>query len=72
MKNSKKTTAQDWLQLDLKAQSGAIWTSEKSGLLKEKKIKNYEVPTDSSNILNPDDMLYNGKKIPIDNSSIID
>ncbi|WP_175623331.1 hypothetical protein [Chryseobacterium schmidteae] len=72
MKNAKKTTAQDWLQLDLKAQSGAIWTSEKSRLLKKNKAKPYQAPKEKSHLLNPDPELYNGKKIPIDNSSIID
>lgn len=48
MKNSKKTTAQDWLQLDLKAQSGSIWTSENSGLQKKNKVKPYQAPKEKS------------------------
>ena len=33
----KSTTARDWLEMDLKAQSGAIWTDEKSGMQKKRK-----------------------------------
>jgi hypothetical protein len=40
MKKSKqpaeKTTSQDFLKMDLEAQSGAIWTDEKSKLQKKK------------------------------------
>lgn len=36
MKKPEKTTAKDWLKMDLKAQSGSIWTDEKSKLQKKK------------------------------------
>ena len=38
MKKPEKTTAKDWLKMDLKAQSGSIWTDEKSELQKEKTV----------------------------------
>lgn len=34
------TSSQDWLEMDLKSQSGSIWTKKASGMQK-KKIKNY-------------------------------
>lgn len=72
MKNAKKTTAQDWLQLDLKAQSGSIWTSEKSGLQKKNKVKPYQAPKEKSQLLHPDPVLYNGKIVQLDTPQIID
>lgn len=51
MKNFKKTTtAKDWLEMDLKAQSGAIWTDEKTGLQKEKTT--YTIPISEPQLLN--------------------
>lgn len=60
----KSTTAKDWLEMDLKAQSGAIWTDEKSGMQKKKKIQNYENPKSPTSILLPDPVKYGGKEIP--------
>ena len=72
MKNSKKTTAKDWLQLDLKAQSGSIWTSEKSRLKKKNKVKPYQAHKEKSHLLHPDPILYNGKTVQSDTPQIID
>lgn len=69
-KENEKTTAKDWLKMDLEMQSGAIWTAEKSKLQKEKKIKPYKILDSDPSILKPDPMKYNGKEIP-DNPLII-
>lgn len=66
MENSKKTTAKDWLKMDLEMQSGAIWTAEKSKLQKKKKIKPYKILDSDPCILKPDPMKYGGKEIPDD------
>lgn len=71
MENTKKTTtAQDWLEMDLKAQSGAIWTDEKTGLQKEK--KNYTIPISEPQLLKPDPIYYNGKEVEITPPIILD
>ncbi len=65
MKNkANKTTAQDWLKMDIEAQSGAIWTPEAFTDLKEK-IKMYTLKEHNidETILKPDPMFYNGKVI---------
>lgn len=68
MKNSKKaTTAKDWLEMDLKGQSGAIWTNEK----KVENKKKYVTQKFSGMILKPDPVKYGGKQIS-ENSQIID
>lgn len=63
MKKSKLTTAQDWLKMDLKSQSGSIWTDEKSKLQKEKKSQPYEKPNLPPHILMPDTEDYGKVKI---------
>lgn len=60
MKKPEKTTAKDWLKMDLKAQSGSIWTDEKSKLQKKNKYKISE----SAMVLKPDPIKYGGKEIP--------
>lgn len=62
MKKPEKTTTKDWLKMDLKAQSGAIWTDEKSKLQKKNKYKISE----SAMVLKPDPIKYGGKEIPED------
>lgn len=57
-----KTTALDWLEMDLKSQSGAIWTDGKES--------EDEIESDIS-ILKPDPIEYNNKTIE-NNPNIID
>lgn len=59
---SKKEWAKKMLELDLKAQSGAIWTEEKSNLNAERKSKDYEVEDQDPILLLPDSVFYNGKE----------
>lgn len=71
MKNSKKTTtAQDWLEMDLKAQSGAIWTKENSEDKPMRKKKIYTNPEIPPTILKPDPIKYGSLEIR-DNPQII-
>jgi len=66
MKNSKKTTtAKDWLEMDLKAQSGAIWTEENVENKPVEKKKSYINPEFHPTILKPDPIFYSGKEIQI-------
>lgn len=60
---SKKEWAKKMLELDLKAQSGAIWTEEKSNTNAERKIMDYEVEDQDPVLLVPDSVCYNGKEI---------
>lgn len=60
---SKNEWAKKMLELDLQAQSGAIWTEEKSGLNAERKSKDYEVEDQDPVLLVPDSVCYNGKEI---------
>ena len=66
--NKEKTSSKDWLEMDLKAQSGAIWTDEKSNNLQ--KEKGYQPPKDQAGILAPDPVQYGGKEFP-DESQIL-
>lgn len=59
---SKRGWAKKMLELDLKAQSGAIWTDEKSGL-KKRKAKPYVINDQDPDLLVPDPVYYHGKPI---------
>jgi hypothetical protein len=62
-----KITEKEWaklmLEMDLKSQSGSIWTDEKSELQKEKKTTIYQRPDFGSITLDPDPVYYNGKVV---------
>lgn len=60
---SKKEWAKKMLELDLKAQSGAMWTEEKRDLNAERKTKNYDVKDEYPDLLVPDPICYNGEEI---------
>lgn len=60
---SKKEWAKKMLELDLKAQSGAIWIKEKHKINAEKKIKHYLIEEQNPDLLKPDPIYYNGKPI---------
>ena len=59
-----KITEKEWaklmLEMDLKSQSGSIWTDEKSELQKEKKPTIYQLP-DYEPLILTDPGYYNGK-----------
>lgn len=59
----KKVWAKKMLELDLKAQSGAIWTEEKSNTNAERKSKPYVINAQDSHLFVPDPVFYNGKKV---------
>ena len=71
-----KITEKEWaklmLEMDLKTQSGSIWTDEKSGLQKENKITNYQILDFKPHILKPDPIYYNGKIVDSFPPQIID
>lgn len=72
MKNTKKTTtAQDWLEMDLKAQSGAIWTDQTSKDKPLHKEKQYSNPENNPTILKPDSIKYGSFEIQ-SNSQVIE
>lgn len=70
-KSEKIEWAKKMLELDLKGQSGSIWTEEKSGNDAEKKIKQYSVNENDGDVLLPDPVFYNGKIIKSDCIDII-
>lgn len=71
MKNSKKTTTvQDWLEMDLKAQSGAIWNDEALEDESLQKEKPYSIPDSNPTILKADPIKYGSLEIQI-NSQIL-
>lgn len=60
---TKKQWEELMLEMDLKGQSGAIWTDEKVGTDAEKKINPYNVEEDDSYFLTADPVHYNGKSV---------
>lgn len=67
----KKVWAKKMLEVDLQAQSGAIWTEEKSGLNAERKSKDYKVEDQYPVLLVPDSVFYNGKEVKCTMPSLI-
>lgn len=65
----KRTTAKDWLDMDLKSQSGSIWTDEKARMLK--KNRNYSSNNSKPMILKPDTVKYGSVEIQ-ENPMVID
>ena len=63
-----KTSAKDWLDMDLKSQSGSIW---KDDPVKSRKENKYKVQHHSAIILNPDPVRY-GNVIIQNNPEIIE
>jgi len=57
----KRTTAIDWLDMDLKSQSGSIWTAEKARMLK--KNRNYSSNNSKPMILKPETVKYGSVEI---------
>lgn len=60
-----KTTSQDFLEMDLKAQSGSIWTEE------NEKSKKYKHQNFKPIILKPDPVLYSVKDLEVENKNSI-
>lgn len=58
---TKKQWEELMLEMDLKGQSGAIWTDEKIGRNAEEKVKQYSIIEDDANVLISDPVFYNGK-----------
>lgn len=70
-KKKKKTTdANDWLQMDLESQSGAIWVSNEGEKI-QKKENIYKLSTPKPKILSPDPIKYGNVEIK-DKPQIID
>lgn len=67
----KKEWVKKMLELDLKAQSGAIWTEEKSNTNAERKSKTYVINEQGPDLLVPDSVFYGGKEITFENSKIL-
>jgi hypothetical protein len=60
--NNENQMAKLMLEMDLKSQSGSIWTDEKTGLQKEKTTI-YQRPDFGSITLDPDPVYYNGEVV---------
>lgn len=56
----KITSSRDWLDMDLKSQSGAIWTENSNNKKPKKKYKN---PNIKNTLLKPDPVKYGNKSI---------
>jgi hypothetical protein len=67
-KTIEKTTSDDFLKMDLDAQSSSIWTEEKKKGSKQK--KKYDVKNIAPSILT-DPSFYNGKEITNEISVLI-
>ena len=68
---SKKEWAKKMLELDLKAQSGAIWTEEKSNTNAERKSKPYVIDDQDPHLLVADSVFYGGRKKQTDEPSLL-